>query len=197
MTSSVMQRFVILASAFVLAACGDSVGPPRIVSIDVTSSVTTIPAGQSLQLTATAYDANGAVVTGEAFDWSSSAESVATVSNTGLVSTLTSGIVAISARIGTIRGSLPLTVTFGTVAAVSMPGFSFVPFTTNIRVGESVLFDFPAEAHNVIFNRITGAPTDILATTNQTVSRTFNLAGTFPYDCTLHPGMSGTIAVSQ
>jgi plastocyanin len=78
---------------------------------------------------------------------------------------------------------------------VSMPGFSFSPFTTDIPVGGTVNFDFPSEPHNVIFERRTGAPADILATTNRVVGRVFQTAGTFPYDCTLHPGMSGTVVV--
>ncbi|HUF50896.1 MAG TPA: plastocyanin/azurin family copper-binding protein [Longimicrobiales bacterium] len=80
-------------------------------------------------------------------------------------------------------------------ATVSMPGFSFVPFAMTIDRGGTVTFDFPAEAHNVIFERITGAPEDIQATSNRKVTRKFDVTGTFPYDCTLHPGMSGTIAV--
>jgi plastocyanin len=78
---------------------------------------------------------------------------------------------------------------------VSMPGFSFSPFTTTILAGGSVVFDFPAESHNVIFGRIAGAPQDIQATINRRVSRTFGTRGTFPYDCTLHPGMSGVVVV--
>jgi plastocyanin len=78
---------------------------------------------------------------------------------------------------------------------VSMPGFSFVPFTTTIKVGGDVVFDFPAEPHNVIFTRLTGAPMDIQATINSRVRRTFAVAGTFPYDCTIHPGMSGAVVV--
>jgi plastocyanin len=80
-------------------------------------------------------------------------------------------------------------------ALVSMPGFSFVPFTTSIKVGTVVVFDFPSESHNVIFKRITGAPTDIQETTHKLVARTFSTAGSFPYDCTIHPGMSGVIEV--
>ncbi len=82
-------------------------------------------------------------------------------------------------------------------AVVSMPGFSFVPFTTNIKVGKSVEYDFPSEAHNVIFEKKTGAPTDIQVVINTKVSRTFTIAGTYPYDCTIHPGMSGVVVVTN
>ena len=80
-------------------------------------------------------------------------------------------------------------------ATVSMPGFSFTPYTTTIKVGGSVTFDFPAESHNVIFQKVSGAPTDIQETVNREVARTFPVAGTFPYDCTIHPGMSGVVEV--
>jgi plastocyanin len=80
-------------------------------------------------------------------------------------------------------------------SVVSMPGFSFVPFSIEILVGGTVLFDFPAEPHNVIFERITGAPADIQVVTNRVVGRTFSRAGSFPYDCTIHPGMSGVVVV--
>ncbi|MBM4184952.1 MAG: hypothetical protein FJ207_12185 [Gemmatimonadetes bacterium] len=80
-------------------------------------------------------------------------------------------------------------------AVVSMPGFSFVPFITAVKAGGSVNFDFPAEPHNVIFERTPGAPADIQRTSNRVVTRTFAVAGNFPYDCTLHPGMSGVVQV--
>ncbi len=80
-------------------------------------------------------------------------------------------------------------------ATVSMPGFSFTPFTTTLSIGGSVIYDFPAEPHNVIFAVVTGAPTDIQQTTNRQVTRAFPVAGTFPYDCTIHPGMSGVVIV--
>lgn len=80
-------------------------------------------------------------------------------------------------------------------ATVNTPGFSFSPFTTNINVGQSVVFDIGSEPHNVIFGKVTGAPADIPAASNRRISRTFSTAGTFPYDCTLHPGMSGVVVV--
>lgn len=85
--------------------------------------------------------------------------------------------------------------TTGDSAIVFMPGFSFTPFTTTISAGKAVIFEFPAEPHNVIFEKKGGVPADIQATTSRRVSRTFNVTGTFPYDCTLHPGMSGTVVV--
>jgi plastocyanin len=80
-------------------------------------------------------------------------------------------------------------------ATVTMPAFSFVPFSTTIDAGGTVTFDFPAESHNVIFEKVAGAPADIQETVNSKVARTFQTAGTFPYDCTIHPGMSGIVVV--
>lgn len=80
-----------------------------------------------------------------------------------------------------------------------MTNNTFTPFTTTIRAGESVTFDFPPFPHNVIFKdraQHPGAPADIPATSNQKVLRVFAAAGTFPYDCTLHPGMSGQVIVN-
>jgi plastocyanin len=77
-----------------------------------------------------------------------------------------------------------------------MQANTFTPTQVTIRVNQSVLFDFPADQHNVIFAQRTGKPADIPVTANTQVTRTFSTAGTFPYDCTLHPGMSGSIIVN-
>jgi plastocyanin len=191
------KSWALLIAAIILAACSDASGPEGVRSVSVSAAFTTVQAGQPVQLTATATDASGSVVQNASLTWSSSAPAVATVNGTGLVSTLTGGQVTITASAGTVEGSLGLTVTPGPsgIATVTMPGLSFIPFTTTINAGGTVRFEFPASAHNVIFARITGAPTDIQATSNRTVPLTFPVAGTFPYDCTLHPGMSGVVIV--
>jgi plastocyanin len=82
------------------------------------------------------------------------------------------------------------------IDTVFMPGDVFSPPSLTLQKGGTVWFDFPARAHNVIFSRrIEGAPADIQPTSSRLVSRTFANAGTFPYDCTLHPGMTGEIVV--
>ena len=62
-------------------------------------------------------------------------------------------------------------------------------------VDRTIAFDFPAEEHNVIFEAKPSVPANIPITSRRTVYRRFPAAGRFPYDCTLHPGMSGEVEV--
>ena len=78
---------------------------------------------------------------------------------------------------------------------VNMPGVVFAPNRIDIAKGGVIRFIFTTIAHDVRFNGVTGAPADIQATSNVTVSRTFATAGTFPIVCTLHSNMTGTVVV--
>jgi plastocyanin len=177
-----------------LSACGDGTAPNGVRLVTVTAPATSIRVGDSVRLTATAEDQSGAVVNGTA-EWTTSDARIASVTSAGLVTGIAAGEVTITARVSGVSGSLRLTVLPAGALIVSMPGFSFVPFAVTVNRGGSVIFDFPAEPHNVIFASRAGAPADIQVTSNRTVSRTFATAGDFPYDCTLHPGMSGIIHV--
>jgi plastocyanin len=73
----------------------------------------------------------------------------------------------------------------------------FVPGTLDIDVGETVTWVFGPVSHDVVFSQIAGAPNNIAISVNTNVSRTFATAGVFPYECTLHSGMTGTIRVGQ
>jgi plastocyanin len=84
---------------------------------------------------------------------------------------------------------------FPATALVTMPGNVFVPFLVQIQRGGSVTWRFGAEPHNVIFVVTAGAPADINIVSNVDVSRRFDVLGTFRYDCTIHPGMSGIVEV--
>jgi len=75
----------------------------------------------------------------------------------------------------------------------------FTPANVAIGVGGMVTFVFGDVAHNVYFdNSPAGAPAPIMgANTNMSQSRTFTTAGTFQFDCRIHPGMKGTVLVSN
>jgi plastocyanin len=75
---------------------------------------------------------------------------------------------------------------------------TFTPSSVVIGVGGTVTFAFGDVAHNVFFdNSPAGAPDAITgANANVTAARTFTAAGTFEYNCHLHPGMKGTVVVS-
>jgi plastocyanin len=78
------------------------------------------------------------------------------------------------------------------------PALAFSPGTVTVAPGGTVTFAFGSVAHTVIFDGTTGAPADISGSTNANVSisRTFATAGTFPYHCIIHPGMTGTVVVA-
>jgi plastocyanin len=78
---------------------------------------------------------------------------------------------------------------------VNMPGESFSPNHIDIAQGGVVTFAFPSVQHDVRFGGNASAPSDILATSNVSVARTFTNKGTFGFVCTLHANMTGTVVV--
>lgn len=74
---------------------------------------------------------------------------------------------------------------------------TFAPAEKTVAVGATVKWGFGALGHNVTFDVVAGRPADIPGTnTNKVVARTFATAGDFGYECTLHPGMRGTVHVT-
>jgi glucose/arabinose dehydrogenase len=100
-----------------LASCGSDGGgdiqqPPVPVStVTVTAPQSSLQVGQTVQLSATAQDANGTALSGRSFEWSSTSEAVATVSPTGLVTGIAAGQAEIRAVSEGVTGSVTLTVT--------------------------------------------------------------------------------------
>lgn len=193
-----MRTAVLIAAACLLSACGDDGSSPDILTVTLTAPKQTIAVGEPVQLTAVARDVNGLTIPNVPLTYTSSAPTIATVNASGRVLGVAQGSANITASTGVVSSQpLTFTVTTGSVAAVfTMQANTFTPAQATIRVGQSVLFDFPADIHNVIFQQRTGKPADIPATSGQAITRTFGTAGTFPFDCTLHPGMSGTVIVN-
>ena len=191
-----------IAAAGFLSACGgDNGSAPDILTVTLTAPKQTIAVGEPVQLVAVARDVNGVTVPNVSVTYTSSAATIASVNGSGRVLGIAQGSANITASSGVISSQpITFTVTTGSVAAVfTMQANTFTPAQATIRVGQSVLFDFPADLHNVIFRdraQHPGVPADIPQTRLETVTRTFNTAGNFPFDCTLHPGMVGTVIVN-
>lgn len=203
-----MHRPLVPALTLVLlAACGggkgdSSTGPDNtatVASVSLNVTAAQLGVGQTLQLTATPLTSTG-TVTSSAVTWSTSAPNVASVSTAGLVTGVATGSAAITATAGARTGTATITVSgtgvgFPLAAEVTMPGNTFSPFLTTIAAGGTVTFRFGSVDHNVIFGNVAGKPADIQIIRNANVARTFNTRGLFPYDCTVHPGMSGQVDV--
>ena len=194
-----------LASILVfITACsgggGGTTGPLPVASVDVVSSTMTFEVGQAVQFTAVPRDKNGTPVSGATVQWSVTPSTVAKVNSTGLVTALLAGTATVTATTSGVSGTAMVSIADNGIplsTTVFMPGNAFSPFNVTIRVGGTVNFEFPGEQHDVTFVRVAGAPANIPVTTNKTIGRTFSVAGTFSYDCLVHPGMSGQVTVVQ
>jgi plastocyanin len=195
----------VFALALTLVACGKDapvtqpVGvTPVLTALGVSAPGNTLAVGATMQLSTNPVDQNGVpfqtVVT-----WGSGSTFVATVTSGGLVKGIAAGQAYLFAHGGSLTDSTLITVLAGAypaTAAVYMLPQSYSPVQTDIAVGGTVQFVFPSLGHNVFFNATGGAPADIPGeVSNQTVSRTFSVTGSFVYNCTIHPGMTGTIVV--
>lgn len=114
-----------------ISACGDGgngdvQGPGPVTAVTVTAPATTIEAGTTLQLAATAQDADGSAVEGRTFEWTTTDAAVASVSQTGLVTGLHEGPVEIRATTDGVSGSLALTVTAVPPVEPVVPGLQQV-----------------------------------------------------------------------
>jgi hypothetical protein len=107
-----------VVSLIAVLACGggSTAGPPpggeaEVASIVVTASSDSLEVGKTLQLSASVRDAAGNQVAGQSFSWSSSNESFARVSGTGLVTGVGAGSADIRAFITGVSGEARIRIT--------------------------------------------------------------------------------------
>ena len=91
---------------------------PVLTSISVSLSSPTIQVGQPVTATAAGRDQNGAAVATGPLTWSTDSVSVASISSSGVISTLRPGQVTVSASSGGRTGQSTLTITAGPPAAL-------------------------------------------------------------------------------
>lgn len=207
-------RTIAAGSVVAAIACGGSSGnttgpTPVFTSVVVTPNPASVFVGSTQAMTATAKDQTGAVMSGlPAASWTSSDPTKATIdAATGVATGVAAGSTTITATIvsGSIShsGTQILTVTSpsSTASVAATTGLVFSPNSvTVVRSGgtATVTWNFQSVAHTVSFDsQPAGASVeDIPATASASVSRTFTVAGTYAYHCTIHgPGMNGVINV--
>ena len=194
-----------------LTACGGGSDPvtvpPQTVrtlsSVSVAAPTVNVAAGESAAISANAFDASNAALSGVTFTYASSNATIAEVSGTGSVLALGAGSATITVT-GTLSGvsksaTVAVTVTGSLPASASVlggaSGNAFAPATVVIATGGSVGWTLGPNTHNVTFDAATGAPAGVPNGSAVTVSRAFTTAGDFAYQCTIHAGMTGRVVV--
>lgn len=96
------------SSAFTITIAAPPPGPVAVVELDADSL--TVAEGSAAQLSATARDSLGTVVTGRAVQWTSSDPEVGYIAANGLVTGLRPGTVTVTARVDGTTASIPVRV---------------------------------------------------------------------------------------
>lgn len=204
MSTARLVRAAVLGLSLSLTGCGggeagDAVtgSMPVPASVRITSPVTELYVGQSVQLDAQALDATGADLAAGDTKWTSSNATVAQVSETGLLAALTTGTATLTATIARKSSTLSVTVaelppTDVTVQVTTQ----FLPATITVRRYGTVRFAFAGTQQNITFSTaFAGAPTSIPNTSTGTIARQFLTLGEFRYESSLNPGVAGVVRV--
>lgn len=77
-------------------------------------------------------------------------------------------------------------------ATVTLKSLKFNPDKVSIKAGETVTWEWK---ENVLHN-VNGEGFESANKSDGTFTHTFEKAGSFEYECTLHSGMTGTVEVS-
>ena len=163
-----------LGSATVTATCEGKSATSRIAvslvpvdAVSVTPSTASLPAGQSVQLTARPVDSTGAALTGRTVTWASDQPTIATVAQGGLVTAVSAGQARISATVDGKVGTATINVT-----PVAVASLVITPTSATLLVGKTQQFTVvtrDAQGNALIGRTVTwieGAPT--VATVTQT-----------------------------
>lgn len=172
-------------------------------SLVLSPGASSLVIGGTVQLTVSGKDARGNTIPDlPAPSFSVADQTVATVDPSGLVTGVALGTTEVTATLeGAGIATATVTVTpagSGGGSSVTTPNETFSPATLTIAPGGTVTWEISGATHNVTFTGPAPAGGNIPDTQpGNTVSRTFETAGTYSYACTRHSGMTGAVAVES
>lgn len=163
-----------LTTALVVAGCGGAPPAPSVTSVTVNPATATLNIGQNQQLTATVVVQNGAATT---ITWSSSNNTVASVSSTGLVTANAAGTATITAT-STVDGSKKGTATI-TVSAATINNVTISPTSALLSIGGTQQFTATVTGSTGFNNAVSWSTSNgTVASVSNTGLVTANAAGT-------------------
>lgn len=193
---------IALGASLLLAGCGSGsesglAGVPRPDKVEITTALTELFVGQSLQLRASALDASGTEIAVGDPVWVSTNPGVVQVSEGGLLMAMTPGTAVLSVTLAGVVATTSVTVEPLPPYDVTIQvGSTFAPASFTVRRLGTVRFVFAGVQQNVTFSRaFVGAPTDIPNTSTGTVTRQFNTVGDFRFESTVTAGLAGFVRV--
>src|SRR5207302_1144561 len=131
-------RFKVVAHGHGNSATGSdtatiTVVPAAVASVKVTPAVVSLLVGAAVQLSATTADSAGNLLSGRSISWSGSDATVASVSNSGLVTSVAQGSASITATSESKTATATINVAIVPVASVQV-----APASASIGVGQTV-----------------------------------------------------------
>jgi plastocyanin len=213
-----MRARHLAAAAIFAIACGGGGGggnggggtpppPPAVATVGITpAGAQSIAVGGTVAFAAQPRDAQNNTLS-RTVTWTTSDATKVSLSSTSGSAVTATGVAAGTSNIRATADGIPsaditVTVTGGggappqSASVTASAASTFDPSSVTIGAGGTVTWTFVAlPEHNVTFgtNKPTGG--DIGNTSSASVSRTFPNVGSYPYTCTLHAGMNGTVTV--
>jgi len=90
----------------------------------------------------------------------------------------------------------PAPASSGTAAAVTIQNFAFSPATITVKPGTTVTWtNQDGASHTITSDSTPAAFSSATLANGATYQFTFTAPGTYPYHCSIHPSMTGTVVV--